>query len=155
MEQPNVPVGREKLVAALVSNCRGKNYKWRVDYLRELMKYTHIDQWGKCLRNTPSDFWKNRRTESFEELKWNLLNKKGYKFLIAFENTVEDEYITEKVYNGYLTRTISIYFGDKAVFDFIPANNSIIYANTYTPKELGELIKRIDNKCDCLCKNRP
>ena len=116
-----------------------------MDYLHELMKYVHIDQWGKCLKNTPGEFWKNRHTESFEELKWNLLNEKSYKFLIAFENTVEDDYITEKIYDSYLTRTIPVYYGDKAVFDLIPAKNSIIYANNYTPKELSELIKHIGN----------
>ena len=143
MGQPKIPVGRKKLVAALISNCYRATYKWRADYIRTLMKYIHVDQWGACFKNTPGGFWKNRRTPSYEELKLDLLNKNGYKFLIAFENTVEDEYVTEKVYDGYLTRTIPIYYGDKAVFDFIPSNNSLIYANQYSPKELAELIKNI------------
>ena len=140
MGQPDVPVGREKLVAGFISNC---GFKWRIKYLSELMKFVHVDQWGKCLKNTPAEFWKTRHTSSFEEHKLNFLNENPYKFLIAFENTVEHDYITEKIYHAYLTRSIPIFYGDKAVFDLVPANTSLIYANNYTPKELAALIKRV------------
>ena len=139
MGQPDVPVGREKLVAGFVSNCK---FKWRVSNFTELMKYVYVDQWGKCLKNTPGQFWKTRHGP-FEQEKLNFLNKNPYKFLLAYENTVEDDYITEKIYHGYLTRSIPIFYGDKAVFDLVPANTSLIYANNYTPKELAELIHRI------------
>ena len=140
MGQPDVPVGRENLVAGVMSNCE---FEWRTKYITELMEHIHIDQWGKCLKNTPGDFWKNRRARSFEQQKLDFLTENPYKFLMAFENTVEVDYITEKIYDSYLTRTIPIYFGDKAVFDFIPTNTSLIYANNYTPKELAKLIKHI------------
>ena len=141
MGQPDVPVGREKLAAGFISNC---GFKWRNKYITELMKDIHIDQWGKCLKNTPGEFWKTRQGP-FEQEKLNFLNKNPYKFLIAFENGVEEDYITEKIYHAYLTRSIPIFYGDKAVFDLVPANTSLIYANNYTPKELAELIKRIDS----------
>ena len=140
MGQPDVPVGRKKLVAGFVSNC---GFEWRTNYLTELMKFVHVDQWGSCLKNTPAEFWKTRHGSSFEEDKLNFLNKHPYKFLIAFENTLEHDYITEKIYHAYLTRTIPIFYGDKAVFDLVPANTSLIYANNYTPKQLAKLIKRV------------
>jgi len=140
MGQPDVPVGREKLVAGFISNCE---HKWRLNYLKKLMKYIHIDQWGKCLRNTPGDFWKtHEKNASGNKIK--LLEEKRCKFLIAFENTpVDHDYITEKIYHGYLTRTIPIYYGDKSVFDLVPANTSFVYANNYTPEKLAKLIKRV------------
>ena len=138
MGQPEVPVGRENLVASIIRNC----IKWRIDYLKELMEYIHIDHWGKCLRNTPGDFWKTRH-RSFEESKLDLLEKHPYKFLITFENIVDEDYITEKIYHAYLSRTIPIFHGDKAVFDLVPSNSSFIYANDYTPKQLADLIQRI------------
>ena len=142
MGQPEVPVGREKLVASFITNC----VKWRLKYLKELMKYVHIDQWGKCLRNTKGTFYKNRRGVSHDRLKVEFLEKNPYKFLICFENIIDGDYISEKVYHAYLTRTIPIYYGDAtAVFDWIPSNSSLIIANDYSPKELAELIKRIDN----------
>ena len=142
MGQPEVPVGRTKLVASFITNC----VKWRANYLKELMKYVHIDQWGKCLRNTRGNFYRNRRGVAHDRLKVEFLEKNPYKFLICFENIIDGDYISEKVYHAYLTRTIPIYYGDKkAVYDLIPNNSSIIIANDYTPKELGELIQRIDN----------
>ena len=140
MGQPDVPVGRKKLVASFIGNC----IKWRVDYLKELMEYVHIDQWGKCLKNTPGNFWKTRYG-SFEKAKLDLLAKNPYKFLVTFENIVDADYITEKIYHAYLSRSIPIFYGDKAVFDLTPNNSSLIYANDYSPKELAELIKRIDS----------
>ena len=140
MGQPDVPMGRKNLVASFIGNC----IKWRVDYLKELMEYVHIDQWGKCLKNTRGNFWKTRRG-SFEQTKLDLLAKNPYKFLVAFENIVDADYITEKIYHAYLSRSIPIFYGDKAVFDLTPSNSSLIYANDYSPKELAELIKRIDS----------
>ena len=141
MGQPDVPIGRKKLVASIITNCASK---WRTNYLTELMKYVHVDQWGKCLKNTVGEFWKTRHG-STEQEKLNFLNENPYKFLIAFENTVDVDYVSEKIYQAYLTRTIPIFYGDKAVFDLAIANTSFIYANNYTPKELAQLIKRIDS----------
>lgn len=141
MGQPDVPMGRKNLVAAFISNCQ---VRWRNNYLTKLMKYIHIDNWGKCLHNTPGDFWKTRRM-NFEKTKLDLLKNNPYKFLIAFENTVDPDYVTEKIYHAYFVRAIPIYYGDKAVFDFVPANTSLIYANNYSPKELAALIQRISN----------
>ena len=140
MGQPDVPVGRKKLVASFIANC----IEWRINYLKEMMEYVHIDQWGRCLKNTHGEFWKTRQGP-FESAKLNLLEKHPYKFLIAFENIVDNDYITEKIYHGYLSRSIPIFHGDKAVFDLVPSKSSLIYANDYTPKELAELIKRIDS----------
>lgn len=141
MGPPDKPVGRQKLVASFISGCR---HEWRNNYLTELMKYIHVDQWGSCLKNTPGDFWKTRHGR-FEKEKLDFLENKPYKFLISFENAVEEDYITEKIYHAYLTRSIPIYYGDKAVFDLVPANSSLIYANNYSPKELAGLIQRIAN----------
>ena len=140
MGQPDIPVGRKKLVASFIGNC----IEWRINYLTELMKHVHVDQWGKCLKNTPGDFWKTRQG-LFEKAKLELLEKHPYKFLIAFENIIDGDYITEKIYHGYLSRSIPIFHGDKAVFDLVPSKSSLIYANDYTPEELAELIKRIDS----------
>ena len=139
--QPTVPDEREHLVASFISGC---NHKWRNDYLTNLGKYISIDQWGRCLKNTPGEFWKTRQS-FFEKAKLDFLQKTPYKFLIAFENTVEDDYITEKIYHAYLTRSIPIFYGDRAVFDMVPSNSSLIFANDYSPKELAELVGSIAN----------
>ena len=142
MGQSDVPVGRKNLVVGIISNCESE---WRNKYITELMDYVHIDQWGKCFNNTVDNFWKNRRARNNEEPKTYFLTENTYKFLVSFENTVDPDYISEKIFDGYLTRTIPIFYGDKAVYEFSPANHSLINASNYTPKELAEMIKRIGN----------
>jgi len=46
MGQPDVPVGREKLVASFISKC---NWKWRMDYLSKLMKYIYTHRPMGCM----------------------------------------------------------------------------------------------------------
>ena len=140
MGQPDVSTANRKLVASFVTNC----VKWRADYLKELMKHVHVDQWGNCLKNTQGDFWKTRKGH-YSNFKIDFLRKNPYKFVLSFENNVDSDYVSEKVYDAYLSRTIPIYYGDKGVFDLIPGSSTLIYANDYTPKELAELIKRIDS----------
>lgn len=140
MGQPEVSVNNRKLIASFITNC----VKWRADYIKELMKYIHIDQWGNCMKNTEGDFSKTRKRH-YSNFKIAFLRKNLYKFVISFENNVDVDYISEKVYDAYLSRTIPIFYGDEAVFDLIPGNSTLIYAKKYTPKELAELIKRIDN----------
>ena len=142
MGQPDMPTGNRKLLAGFIHNCK---IKWRYNYLKELMKYVRIDHWGTCMKNTPGDFWKTRKGY-YSNSKIDFLRKNPYKFVISFENTPNDgDYVSEKVYDAYLSRTIPIYYGDKGVFDLIPGNSTLVYANDYSPKELAELIKRVDS----------
>jgi hypothetical protein len=52
------------------------------------MKHIQVDSYGRCNHNTGS-----RNGDKMELLK-------GYKFYLAFENSNEEDYVTEKVYQG-------------------------------------------------------
>jgi hypothetical protein len=41
-----------------------------------------------------------------------------YKFIVALENTNEEEYITEKILHGLLSKTIPIYWGTRSAFKY-------------------------------------
>ena len=140
MGQPDVSPHNRSLVAAFIHNC----IEWRVDYIKELMNYVHVDQWGDCLKNTPGEFYKTRHGP-YSKTKIDFLRKNRYKFVLSFENTVDPDYVSEKVYDAYLSHTIPIFYGDRAVFDLVPGDSTLVYANDYTPKELAELIKRVDS----------
>ena len=98
MGQPDVSPANRKLVAAFIHNC----IKWRIDYIKELMKYVHVDQWGDCLKNTDGEFYKTRHGP-YSRTKVDFLKKNPYKFVLSFENTVDPDYISEKVYDAYLS----------------------------------------------------
>ena len=141
MGQPEIPKGRQKIVG-VISNCVPK---LRSRYIAELMEHIAIDQIGKCFGNTNSDFFSTRMHGNWEELKLEFLRKSHYRYILAFENQILSDYVTEKVFHGLLTGVIPIYYGDRSVFDYIPGNHTIIYAPDYTPKQLAEYINKIDN----------
>ena len=130
-------------IAMFVSDCRAS---WRYKYLKELMKFTHIDSFGKCLHNTAMpQSRKDTMEDNHYDVKVDLLIKKRYKFLIAFENTITSEYITEKIWHGYLSQTIPIYYGAPEVYEQVPGNNTFIDAAKFEgPKELADYIKMVN-----------
>jgi len=138
---PTVPQGRSKIIG-LISNCHASP---RAEYVMELMKYVEIDQFGKCFQTHKENFYSTRNLANWEDKKLEFLMKSKYKYILAFENAIEPDYVTEKVYHGLLTYMIPIYFGDSAVFDLIPGNHTIIYAPDFTPRKLAEYIKKIDS----------
>lgn len=45
-----------------------------------------------------------------------------YKFILCFENSYTDGYITEKIFNCFFARTIPIYKGSPIINNFINSN---------------------------------
>lgn len=41
-----------------------------------------------------------------------------YKFVICLENTKQETYITEKIVNGFLAKTIPIYWGSDNIYEY-------------------------------------
>ena len=65
-----------------------------------------------------------------------------YKFVICGENTKIDQYITEKIFHGYLSQTIPIYYGSdysKKVFD----SNSYLYLENTDKQSYMRLLNRV------------
>jgi len=141
MGQPEIPTGKREIIG-LISNCK---VEWRNKYITELMEHIAIDQLGECYCKKPSRFSRTRRRGNWEDKKLDFLRKSHYKYILAFENIVESDYVTEKVFHGLLTGIIPIYYGDRSVFDYIPGNHTIIYAPDYTPKQLADYINQIEN----------
>ena len=57
-----------------------------------------------------------------------------YKFVIAFENSSSQGYITEKIFNVFLANSIPIYDGDTNVTEFINPNSFLPYNNMIVQK---------------------
>lgn len=49
-----------------------------------------------------------------------------YKFCIAMENSVRQDYVTEKIWDGLLAGCIPVYLGSSSVRDMLPDPNSFI-----------------------------
>lgn len=66
----------------------------RDTYVRELMTYIEVDSYGECLRNKPLPPRLSNPASMDTDGFYRILAQ--YKFILAFENAVCDDYITEK-----------------------------------------------------------
>ena len=84
--------------------------------------YKKVDSIGQYNNNVgyniKSPYW----TEDY------LNHLRQYKFIICFENSIDETYVTEKIVNAYLSNTIPIYWGTNYVKNLF-YQDSMIYLN--------------------------
>ena len=75
--------------------------------------------------------------------KWNITSQ--YKFILAFENSVYEDYVSEKLYHAFIVGSIPgmtnifsnlfliklVYWGAPNVHEFLPSDHSIIDVNDF------------------------
>lgn len=83
----NVVRGKSKPVIWFVSNCRAKS--GRLEYVKELSRHIGVDIYGKC-----GAFSCSRGKDCFRDIV-----EPDYFFYLSFENTLCDDYVTEKLMN--------------------------------------------------------
>eukprot|EP01018_Ginkgo_biloba_P029013 Gb_37238 [translate_table: standard] len=113
---PLQPKTENALAAAFISNCGGHNF--RLQALDELQKLdVPVDSYGACHRN------RDGRVDKVEALK-------HYKFSLAFENSNEEDYVTEKFFQSLVAGAIPVVVGAPNIEDFAPSPNSILHIKT-------------------------
>lgn len=112
-------------------------------YVQELMKHIKIDSLGQCLNNKELPLeYKDSLTYSNKGF-YEIMGK--YKFTLAFENAICDDYITEKLWRPLEVGSVPIYRGSPSVLDWMPNNHSVILVDDFlSPEALAEYIKKID-----------
>jgi hypothetical protein len=84
----------------------------RNSFIEKLEISKKIDHFGKYKNNQGKQFSGNWHSEE-------LVNKmKEYKFVIAFENSEDDAYITEKIINPLRANVIPVYWGNRRMTDY-------------------------------------
>lgn len=111
------------------------NHSRRKQLLTELMKYTTIDSYGKLMNN------KSMGNDTGIESKLQLYAQ--YKFVIAFENAIGLDYVTEKLYHPLLAGSVPIYLGAPNVSEFLPGADCVVQAAQFSSvKALAQYIEK-------------
>ena len=135
-QPPSDPAKRTKAAALFLSDC---SFKWRTDYIKKIMKYIHVDSYGKCLHNVPKQ--QSRYGDRNNIISTTL---QSYRMLITFENLIQQDYITEKIWTAYQGGAIPVYLGPPDIYDWVPGNHTFIDPHKFSgPKELAEYMKRV------------
>lgn len=115
-------------------------------YVQELMKYQPIDSFGSCLNNRQippvlkRDSFYMQKLYSEDVLKFIA----RYKFVIAIENGVCDDYVTEKFWRAIHAGVVPLYFGSPSIRDWFPNNKSAILLEDFpSPKLLSAHIDKL------------
>ncbi|CAN1307415.1 Putative fucosyltransferase-like protein [Linum perenne] len=113
---PVEPKTEKAFAAAFISNCGSLNFRLQV--LNSLVKRKiPIDSYGACHRN------RDGRVNKVKTLK-------RYKFSLAFENSNEEDYVTEKFFQSLVAGTIPVVVGAPNIQDFAPGPGSVLHIKT-------------------------
>ena len=122
----------------IVSN---RNAKERNAIFHILSSYKKVDSCGLALNNTGVLLTHEYGSQEF----FNFISQ--YKFIICGENTKMENYITEKIFHGYLSHTIPIYYGSDYSKKIFHPNSYLCLEDTSNDSfiNLFEQVVQIDN----------
>jgi hypothetical protein len=135
-------IKKNKLISIVVSNKSIlPGHRSRIKFINELKKSeisSLIDFFGIGYNEIPD--------------KWDAIH--NYRYTIVLENTVTNDYWSEKLADAYLGLTFPIYYGCPNINEYFPSN-SYAYIDISKPKEAIDVIKNIiesnyDDKVDYL-----
>ncbi|KAK4474760.1 hypothetical protein MN116_001883 [Schistosoma mekongi] len=129
----NMANGKNRSVAWIVSNCNPRSP--RKAYADELAKHITVDVYGRCGQMTCSG------SDCFNMI------RKYYKFYLSFENSLCQDYITEKFFfNALMNNAIPIVMGASIEeYQKVSPPHSFIHVDQFeNPKELASYLKYLD-----------
>lgn len=124
---------KEQPIAWLVSNCHASSR--RDLYVNELKKHVNVSVFGRCGKIDPA-------LNDIQSMDAHRILSVKHKFYLSFENTYCTDYITEKVFNVYSSKThmIPIVRGKGNYTKVLPRGT---YINTDDFSSIQELAKYI------------
>ncbi|XP_076770104.1 GDP-fucose protein O-fucosyltransferase 3 isoform X2 [Arvicanthis niloticus] len=115
----------------------------RDSYVRELMAYIEVDSYGECLQNRDLPQQLKNPASMDADAFYRVIAQ--YKFILAFENAVCDDYITEKFWRPLKLGVVPVYYGSPTIADWLPSDRSAILVSEFShPRELASFIRRLD-----------
>ncbi|XP_032868495.1 alpha-(1,3)-fucosyltransferase 11 [Amblyraja radiata] len=115
-------------------------------YVQQLMQHLQIDSYGQCLQNKelPNQRLVDTLTATTEDPEFMEFISK-YKFHLAMENAICDDYMTEKLWRPMHLGVVPIYRGSPVVQDWLPNSHSVILIDDFqSPKDLADYINYLD-----------
>ena len=137
-------LSKRRFCAFIVSNEKSID---RIHFFKKLSKYKKINSFGKVLNNMKINEDKNRMkyfnyngVESINEMIF-----RKHKFVICFENSCHEEYITEKLPNVMMAGSIPIYKGAPNVGEYFNTDSFINFDDYGSYEKMIEKIVELDN----------
>lgn len=117
------------------------NVSYREEYVRALMRHMPVHSYGKLMRNRtlPEDIGRVTKLETIAR----------YRFTLAFENSVAEDYVSEKFFDPLLVGSVPVYLGAKTIDRFSPADRCYINVADFPgPHALASYLCRLADHPD-------
>ena len=109
----------------------------REAYAAALMGDLEVHSFGRRLRN--------RRLAEDRGVVTKLETISRYRFTLAFENSIEPDYVTEKLYEPLVSGSVPVYLGAPNVAGFAPAPDCFINVRDFAgPAELADHLRELE-----------
>ena len=132
----NLAAGKKHLIGWFVTNCGAHSRRQR--YVHELMKHINVHKYG-C-----GD--KYSCPKSKKNLCDKMLNT-SYKFYLSFENSLCEDYVTEKTFRILALNVVPVVLGHSNYSDMLPPHSFIDVRDYESPKELADYLTMLSKNC--------
>lgn len=137
LEQPEAmlraPEPKTEVAPAVYVASNPRPLSRRDHYVAALMRHLDVDSYGRSLhtRDWPAGRWRGRRSTKLETIA-------RYRFTLAFENSICEDYVTEKFFDPLVAGSVPVYLGAPNVADFAPAEHCYIDVRDFNgPEDLA------------------
>lgn len=111
----------------------------RMSLLNELMLFMQIDSYGRRSKNVGEVV-----IQAHAE-RWRIAAQ--YRFVMAFENARENDYVTEKFFEPLVFGAVPVYLGAPNVDEFAPGDHCYVDASRFSsPRELAEFLSSMSDQ---------
>jgi len=122
----------------------------RMNLVKELMQFFRIDNLGKCMHteHIPEGIVLRTGKTAADSLQLKQQALSRYLFHLAFENTIEPGYVTEKVFDALIAGVVPVYFGStKDCKVLLPSQKAAIFLSdfNYDMNALGKYLTYLSN----------
>ncbi|CAG7724057.1 unnamed protein product [Allacma fusca] len=126
---------KRKLIAWIVSNCEAPSR--RMELVNQLKKYIPVDVYGKCgnLTCPPKDFF---QYSCYKGIRGN------YKFYLSLENSLCEDYVTEKFFNALDAGMVPVVYGGANYLKHAVEGSYININSFNSTKELADHLLMLD-----------
>ena len=136
-EKKDYTVNKTEFAAIVVSNCHDNSK--RLQYVKELQKTIPVTIFGACgKKKCPKSTANDTRGDCKK-----LISKK-FKFYFSFENSICNDYVTEKFFYVLQFDIIPVVYGGGDYNKYVPKSGYINAFDFATPKQLAEYLIYLD-----------
>lgn len=120
--------------AFVASTChRGDSLTKRIAFVRQLQQHMRVDSLGKCIQTKviPEGVTLGTGSTEQESLQLKRAAIGRYMFYLAFENTFEPGYVTEKVFDALIAGVVPVYLGAEDCRKLLPHPKAAIFVSDF------------------------